>query len=338
MNVPVGHERSIGILERTAKEGRPAHAYLFTGREGVGKKMVAVRFACMLNCPDPQADPNGTCPVCRRIMSETHPDFTIERPERGMIRIERVRILQNSFKFAPAEARFRVTVIDDAHLMNRSAQNALLKTLEEPPPARVLVLVTSKPFLLLPTVRSRCRRVRFRPLPFDSLRAILEEQMRVVPDKAQALAAMSGGSVSRALEMDSANFPRLREQIVGALVDPGSLGIAGILELSAAISADRKKTVDAIEIATSLVRDLLVQKARGVAREVINQDLLDRIFDTAQHHEGEKLLLVYDELLKASQLVEADINVNRNLATDVMLLRIARIVAGPALGVAATNS
>ena len=163
----------MGILERTAKEGRPAHAYLFTGREGVGKRMAAFRFASMLNCPDPQADPDGTCHVCRRISSETHPDFIIERPEKGMIRIERVRLLQNSFKFAPAEARFRIAVIDDAHLMNRSAQNALLKTLEEPPPARVIVLVTSKPFLLLSTVRSRCRRVRFGPIPLETLCAIL---------------------------------------------------------------------------------------------------------------------------------------------------------------------
>ena len=332
MNVLAGHDHIVEILERTAKEGRPAHAYLFTGREGVGKKMAAVRFACMLNCANPPDGPDCTCPTCRRINSETHPDFTVERPERGMIRIERVRLLQNSFKFAPAEARFKVAVIDDAHLMNRSAQNALLKTLEEPPPARVMVLVTSKPFLLLSTVRSRCRRMRFGPIPLESLAGILEERMGMRPDKARALAALSGGSVSRALEMDSANVVPLRKQIVAALTDPGSLGIAGVLELSAAISADRKKTVDAIEIATSWVRDLLVHKARGASSEIINQDLLDRILDTAQHHGGDELLMVYDELLKASELVEADMNVNRNLATDLMFIRIARILAGPTIG------
>jgi DNA polymerase III subunit delta' len=295
--------------------------------------MAAVRFACMLNCPDHQADPNCSCPTCRRIASETHPDFTIERPERGMIRIERVRLLQNAFKFAPAEARFRIAVIDDAHLMNRSAQNALLKTLEEPPPARILVLVTAKPFLLLSTVRSRCRRVRFGPIPFDSLCAVLEGRMGLAPEKAQALAAAAGGSVSRALEMDTANFPRLRQQVVAALTDPGSIGIAGLLELSAAISTDRKKAIDAIEIATSWIRDLLVLEAEGGAAEVINRDLLDRMLDSAQHQDGEQLLMVYDELLRASQHVESDVNVNRNMATDVMFLRIARILAGPTLGV-----
>ena len=121
--------------------------------------------------------------------------------------------------------------------------------------------------------------------------------------------------------------------MIEAITNPGSLGIAGILELSAAISADRKKTVDAIEIAASWVRDLLVQKSPGCADDVINRDLLDRMGDTAQHREGEQLLMVYDELLKASQLVEAETNINRNLATDVMLIRIARILAGPTLGV-----
>lgn len=334
MNSLIGHESIISFLERTVREGRPAHAYLFTGREGVGKKKVAVRFACMLNCPDLDADPHANCSVCRRMSAQTHPDLLLEKPDKGMIRIERVRSVQGFFRYAPVEGRYRVTIIDDAHTMNRSAQNALLKTLEEPPPSRMLILVTDKPSLLLPTVRSRCRRMRFGPIPTDSLASLLQRQSGLPRERAQVLAAMSGGSVSRALEIGSPAFSGLRQEVVAALSAPAGRGIAGLLEWSAAISSDRARTLQVIEIARTWIRDVLVAKTHYNPSTIMNADMLDRISFAAQHHDEEDLVSVYEELVKASELVEADFNVNKNLATDVLLMRIARILAGPTLGVA----
>jgi len=250
-----------------------------------------------------------------------------------MIRIERIRRLQGFFKYAPVEGRYRVAIIDDAHLMNRQAQNALLKTLEEPPPGRVLILVTSKPFLLLSTVRSRCRRTRFAALPFEALQHLLIERFGISPEQAAALAAMSGGSAARALEIKSTNFLDLRDRVIAAVTEPESLGIAGLLEFSLSVSSDRKKVKDAIEMGMTWVRDLLVAQVRSDPATLIHRDLLDRIFATAQHHSSKQLTLVYDELLRASQLVEAETNFNANLTMDVMVLRIARILAGPTLGV-----
>lgn len=333
----VGHERVIAFLERTAEEVRPAHAYLFTGREGVGKKKVAVTFACMLNCPDPKADPDRTCHVCRRIVAGNHPDFTLETPERGIIRIDTIRGLQNFFRYAPVEGQYRVIVIDDAHKMNLAAQNALLKTLEEPPPRRILILVTARPYALLATVRSRCRRVRFGPIPFEGLVEVLARDRGVPRERAEALAAMSYGSMSRSLEMDATSFLELREKVVSALEDPGAGGVGGLMELSASISGDSKGALDAIEIAATWIRDLLVTKIVDDTSLLIHRDSLDRISFTAQHHREEELLYAYGELVRASELIESDINVNRNLVTDVMLLRIARTLAGPGLGVVQTG-
>jgi len=326
---PLGHEHVLNLLRQTVAEARPAHAYLFSGPEGIGKKLVAVRFAAMLNCPQLQDDSSASCPVCRRICEEKHPDFIIEKPLRGMIRIDRVRQVQSFFQFAPVEAFYRVAIVDDAHSMNRAAQNALLKTLEEPPAGRVLILVTSKPFVLLPTVRSRCRRIRFGPIRNDILAEILQEQ-GLDREKVSLVAATSGGSVARALETSASHFLDLRRQMIDMLADSQSVGIRGNLELSTEISKDRDLALDAIGIAISWVRDLLAVKEGSAGSGVINSDLLDRIVFSAEHLTRKQIFSIYDELVKASELVEAEINVNRNLIMDVLLLRIRRILAEPA--------
>jgi DNA polymerase III subunit delta' len=332
---PLGHDHILSLLRQTVIEARPAHAYLFSGPDGVGKKLMAVRFSEMLNCPRLQEDSSASCPVCRRISEEKHPDFIIEKPLRGMIRIDRVRFIQGFFQFAPVEGFFRVTVIDDAHTMNRAAQNALLKTLEEPPAGRVLILVTSKPFLLLPTVRSRCRRIRFGPIRNDVMVEILN-QKGLEQENVPLVGAICRGSVGRALQISASHFLDLRHRVIELLADSQGIGIRGNLELSTEISKDRDVALDAIEIALSWVRDLLVVKTGSSGSAIINSDLLDRIVFAAEHLSTEQLLSIYDELLKSTELIEAEINVNRNLVLDVLLLRIRRILAGDLVPVAAT--
>jgi DNA polymerase III subunit delta' len=331
----LGHEKTLTFLERTVAEGRPAHGYLFTGPDGVGKRLVAKRFACMLNCRRPVDDRQGACSACRRIEAEQHPDFLVERPEKDSIRIDRIRQIRSFFQYAPVEAAYRVCVVDDAHKMNRSAQNALLKTLEEPPAGRVLILVTSKPALLLPTVRSRCRRIRFAPLPQKDLADLLQHE-GVAADRAAVLASMASGSISRAREMNEPKFLSLRERILAVLVEPGRVGIAGGLGLSAEISGDRRTAQDAIEIACAWIRDVALAKAGSQTAPPIHRDFLDRIDSAAQHLDSGQLFAVYDELTEASDLIDAAMNANRTLVSDVMIFRILRLLAGPTLGVAAS--
>ncbi|MBI5249242.1 MAG: DNA polymerase III subunit delta' [Desulfomonile tiedjei] len=333
MNLLLGHDKLLLFLERTAREGRPAHAYLFSGREGVGKKLAALRFACLLNCPDKRNDPDDSCQVCRRIIQGAHPDVRVEEPEKGMIRIEKVRSLNRAFRFAPIEARYRVVIINDAHLMNLAAQNAMLKTLEEPPAFAVLILVSSRPSVLLPTVRSRCRRLRFGSLPTESVALILERK-GISRSKALVLAAMSTGSAGRALEMEHGSFIGLRDKVLAAFSNPGATGIRGALELSAAVSVDRSTAIQAIDIACTWIRDVLIEQIGAEGMGKVHVDLLDRISEAAQHQSSEQLISVYEELVKAAELIEADINVNRNLVMDVTLLKALRIMAGPGLGVA----
>lgn len=331
MNGIFGHENILSLLRQTVSHDRPAHAYLFTGREGIGKRLVALRFAAMLNCPSSDGDPSCSCPVCSRVITEKHPDILLERPEKNIIRIERIRNLQQNFKYTPVEGRFRVAIIDDAHLMNRAAQNALLKTLEEPPPGRVLILVSSKPGVLLSTVRSRCRKARFGPLDSHSLISLLVEK-GVPDDKASVAAGMSGGSAAKALQMTESSFMKLRDKVISTLVNPVNNGLSGLLDLSAELSANRESARESLEIAKSYLRDLVVEKMGS--ENLIHADFLDTIVATAQNHNDHELFQVYDEITKASDLIEAEINVNRNIALDVLFLKIARIFGGPDFGMA----
>jgi DNA polymerase-3 subunit delta' len=332
MSEIIAHDAALEFLRRSAAGGRPAHAYLFSGTEGIGKKQAAVKFACMLNCDAAAAGEACSCHICRRIVVEKHPDVTIERPERGAIRIDRIRDIQGRFKYAPVEGRYRVAITDDAHLMNRSAQNALLKTLEEPPPGSALILVSSKPSMLFPTVRSRCRKVRFQPIPLPTLASLLQEKWGAPREKAEALASLSGGSVSRALNMDSSGVLDVRRRVISGLTEPGRNGVRGIFELASKVSADRQTALTCVETACGWIRDVLVAKTLGDTASAVHSDCLDIISAAAQHQSTDALLLAYDEASSAGQLLEAENNFNRNLILDVMLLRITRLLAGPQLG------
>lgn len=332
MSLVQGHENIVAYLERTVENRQPAHAYLFSGKEGIGKRLVAIKFACMLMCKDPEHDLDDSCPACRKILTSSHPDVEVIVPEKGLIRIDKVRSLQNSLKFAPMESDYKFILIDDAHLMNRSAQNALLKTLEEPPPNRIIVLVTSKPSLLLSTVRSRCRKIYFGPLSFSNLTAVLQRK-GLTPGEAEISASISAGSVCRALEVNKSSFLELRKRVISTMSDPGQRGIAGLLELSESVSSDRQSSKEIIDIAISWIRDVFIEKIGVESFAVINRDFSQEIKWSAGNFTNEQLFSIYQELIRAAALIDADTNLNRNLVNDLLLIKICRIIYGPDLGI-----
>jgi DNA polymerase-3 subunit delta' len=194
----------------------------------VGKHTTALALAQVLNCADPVRDVTladegrdlvlprdacGECPSCRRIARGTHPDIIRIAPdeESPNIKIDRVRDLNERVGYRPFEARVRVAIIDEADALLPAAQNALLKTLEEPPSSSVFVLVTAAPDMLLETVRSRCPRVRFGPLSSGDVAGWLERERHVPADDAAALAAVSDGSPGRALEASSGLVSAMRQ-------------------------------------------------------------------------------------------------------------------------------
>jgi DNA polymerase III subunit delta' len=318
----LGHAETLALLEKSVGSKRTAHAYLFSGIEGIGKKLVALEFARMLCCPAYAGEPVHECGTCEKINRGAHPDVLMEAPLKGSIRIDRIRNLQGFFKYSPIEAPYRVIVIDDAHAMNRASQNALLKTLEEPPSFGVLILITSKPSSLLPTVLSRLRKIKFAPLDRSDVAKELFRTRDLPLNQADALAGLASGSLGHAIELLTPKILTSRNILSQFLSKPSEFVLANLLEMSAQLSSDTQNFIDAIEFGMSWIRDLVLLRIGAEAQSIVNIDFIDILKASAQHYSIEQLLAAHDEMSDALKLTYADTNINRNLAADVMFLRI----------------
>jgi DNA polymerase-3 subunit delta' len=164
-----GQERALRILTGLMQKDRVPSAMLFSGDTGIGKRLAAINYAKAINCLKPEGpDCCDVCSSCKKIDAATHPDVTFTVPEKGEIKIDAVRKLEETLFFKPLEGRKKIAVVDDADAMNINAANAFLKTLEEPPHDSLIILISPNPESLPATIRSRCIAVRFYPLPYEA--------------------------------------------------------------------------------------------------------------------------------------------------------------------------
>ena len=200
-NPIIGHQQIIEQLQRTVASDRIAGAYLFVGPTGIGKETVARYFAQLIFCQQEAQPPAvcGTCLACRKVDSGNHPDLQFIRPDGSELKIGQIRELQKQIIYEPFEASRKVYILTDVDRMNDYAENALLKTLEEPPASSVLILLTSNVRVLLPTTRSRCQILQFHPMPTQELAEILTNKFSVAPEQATALAIAADGAIGKAL-------------------------------------------------------------------------------------------------------------------------------------------
>jgi DNA polymerase-3 subunit delta' len=295
----MGHRPVRDLLARAVSRGTVPPSLLFAGPEGVGKRLTALALAQALNCEHPIESPDapgapdacGTCSACRRVARGVHADVLVVEPgDSGAIKIEQVRDAVERAAYRPFEGRRRVVIVDDAEALGVPAQDAILKTLEEPPPASVFVLITDRPDVLLPTVRSRCQRVRFGALTAAEVAGVLVRDHGVAAAEAHAAAAASGGSVGRALEGSADEAMEARAAAAALLraaagsTDPRRR-LAGAKMLGAADRDDLSRRLLAL---SSLIRDLGLLSSSAPAGGLANADLeadlrsLARAFDGAR--------------------------------------------------------
>jgi DNA polymerase-3 subunit delta' len=312
----IGHKRLVGLLSRAVAGGSVPPALLLAGPAGTGKRRTALALAEALNCLAPLSTANaerdgcGECASCRRILRGTHPDVIVLEPgDSGSIKIEPVRDVIDRAQYRPFEGRRRVVVIDNADALVAPAQNALLKTLEEPPSASVFVLVSALPDALLPTVRSRCPRLRFGPLSPGEVAAVLIRDHGYAEADARAVAADAEGSVGRALEAEStdrsdarANAQRLLEQSA-RLADPAKrIGMVQGLVGKGASGAERDQLAVCLRALSSLLRDLGIIASGADARLLANADLqadLSRLAHAFDRSRTMRAFAAVDEALTA---------------------------------------
>ncbi|MDF1565515.1 MAG: DNA polymerase III subunit delta' [Deltaproteobacteria bacterium] len=298
----LGHDRPKTILSAALAGGRLHHAWLFSGPAGVGKELLAMIFARALLCEGGDAGrPCEACESCERSARGVNPDLVIVRPEAERvarneidrdalegspsreIRIAEVRALERRLRLPSHRGGRTVALISPAEAMNGSAQNALLKTLEEPPNGSVLLLVTDAEGALLPTVRSRCLRLPFGPLPTALLERELRARLECDEAVARSVAALSGGSLGRALQLGTESAER-RYQVLDLLeVLTTSRGPdpIEIQRAAAEWSGDRDDTTWLLEITEGYLRDLLAAAAGAGAEALHNHDRVDPILATA---------------------------------------------------------
>ena len=313
----IGHRRLLTLLSRAIARNTLPPALLLAGPAGVGKRRVALAIARAVNCLEPavtsefEREACGKCASCRRIERAVHPDVILIEPgDTGSIKIEAVRDVIDRAGYRPFEARRRVVIIDEADALVDAGQNALLKTLEEMPPASIFVLVSSLPDALLPTVRSRCPRLRFGPLSAAEVAQVLVRDHRYSESDARAAAADADGSVGRALAADSTGLAEAREdarrllQQAAKTDDPARrLDAAKDLSGTKGTSAsDREQMATCLRALASLLRDLGILATGADRRTLANGDLesqLEGLTSTFDHKRSLKAYAAVDEALAA---------------------------------------
>jgi len=196
----IGQDRAIAVLRRSITKERVAHAYLFSGIEGCGKKKTALAFVQAVFCGAGKDEACGVCSSCRKVASGQHPDLHLLEPDGAFIKIDQVRELQKELSYRPFEAPKKACIIDGADKFNPNSGNALLKTLEEPPGEALMILIAPERSAVLQTILSRCQALAFQPLPGELIEARLVRD-GFSADAARVAATLCGGSLARGIEI-----------------------------------------------------------------------------------------------------------------------------------------
>ncbi len=274
----IGHERQIETLKKSLADGRLPHAWLFSGIRGVGKRLVAETLAAAICCPHSNP-PCGSCVSCTKVANKVHPDVFLVEPDGQRLKIDQMRTLAQKVQFHPLESTAKVAIIDDADSMTEAAANSLLKVLEEPPSATHFILVTAAAHRLLPTIRSRCRRVNFLPLDDEIVASYLRNLGGWERDEARRAATLAQGSLGLAKQL----VPEFVEDILGRFETlVGRANAADIIATSEAWAGEAPRAALILDLLAGWCRDRLRAEAREEMDDGKAQRLLDSLRQIAE--------------------------------------------------------
>ncbi len=331
----IGHDKVVDQFRLALVRGRLASSFLFAGPPGIGKRSFAIKFAQALLCennPAEALDPCEHCPACIQVIAGTHPDFQlVSKPDdKSFIPLElligdkehrRREGLCHYIALKPMMGGRKIAVIDDADYLNAEGANALLKTLEEPPPRSVLILIGASPAKQLPTIRSRCQLIRFQPLDAEAVAQLLSAQ-EIVADTAEArrLAQYSEGSIQRAVELADAELWKFRnvlnERLAAARLDSVSLArlTAKFVEAAGKDASPRRRRLhQVVGFAADFYRRLL--RAANGAPNQENAEA-DRIIDEALKRQP---LDVEKTIARLQRCLDADQQIDRNANQSTLI-------------------
>lgn len=320
----LGHEHTVARIRQMLSEGRLPHALLFYGKKGIGKRLAADILAESFLCLGRDA-PCGTCASCTEYEAGTHPDFHLVEPEDGHrdIRIDQIRKMEQDASRMPMRSHGQAVIIDEAGTMNESAQNSLLKTLEEPSGNRLFILVTESRSSLLQTILSRVAQEGFAPLPVQVVSKYLIDNG--VPEaKAAGLAALSMGSIGRAIELNDEGGLEIRNNVISVLMNLGQWDVNGIIS-QGEFAADLTNAQLSSWIADlkMILRDMLVMYD-GDGTKLYNEDIRPNLVGLLPTYTEHKL----QALLGLMRMIEKRMfsNANARMQIEGLLLRMQDII------------
>ena len=317
----VGHEQIKEHMQAAIRDKKPFHAYLFQGEEGVGKEALARTFAAGLQCQSESADkPCKECVSCRQMESGNQPDVIWVTREKASLGVDEIREqLCNTMDIKPFSSPYKIYLVPEAEKMTEAAQNALLKTIEEPPEYGIVILMTSNISALLPTIQSRCLTMEFRPLSTAVVESYVKEHCQVPDYQARASAAFAQGNLGKAMRYaKSEDFIERKDHIISLLRHVEQMDLSEMLAVIKDLGTRKDEVRDYIDLMVLWYRDVLLFKATKDINQLLFQDEASYISREASHRSYEKI----EEILQAFEKAKVRLRANANfdITMELMLL------------------
>ncbi len=314
----VGHEQVKYLLQQTLRRSEFAHAYLFVGPAGVGKRLTALTFSKAICCSEAEADCCDRCATCRRIDQGVYPDLTLVEPQDQTMKIDQVREIRQLVSLRPFEGVWKMVILDGAERMTKEAANALLKILEEPPGTALFFLLSTHLKALLPTVISRCQVLRFSPLSSELVGTFLREKRGLSSEEADLLASFAQGSLGWALTVDREALLHRREIALRVLEVTLDGTTEEIFVLAEQHFQDREEAKLICEHLLSLCRDLSLLQVENTSALLIHWGIQQRLQRLAQLLTLDTSLTLFDVVFRTLQMLDG--YVNPQLAIESMMM------------------
>ena len=317
----IGHTDVVRHMQTAIRTGKVSHAYILAGESGSGKRLLSSLFAMTLQCEEHGTEPCQRCASCRKALTGNHPDILYVMHEKiGSVSVDDIRgQVVNDVAIRPYESRYKIYIVDDASKMTPQAQNALLKTLEEPPEYVVLLLLAENPEALLPTILSRCVMLRLAPVSDAEMKEFLMNQLHVPDYQAEIEASFAQGNIGKAkMIAQSSEFLEMTENAIRQMKRSKSMEILEMVDAIKGLSGEKQNARDYLDIYTMWFRDVLLFKATKEIDGLIFKEEVSAIRERASQSSYEGLQKILDAIRLADDRLRA--NVNFDLTMELLYL------------------
>ena len=318
----IGHKSAIKILQKEIKSCRISHAYLFTGKAGVGKRTLAMQFAKALFCKEGSNDSCDTCIICQKIKHFNHPDLEnieIENDSK-QLKIDQIREMQKNLVYKPYEGERKIYIISNADCMTLQAANSLLKTLEEPPSYATIILLAEDVNKILPTVFSRCQHIKLSVIPRYEIKELLISR-NINEEKAGLIARLAGGSPGKALKLcyEEKLFSQ-RKELINILLKLNKTDKIELFKNADRMEELLKQQFPLFDLLSNWYHDIIIYKQGSQNDNIINYDFRENIKKQAELYNINELISVLQLINRYQRYIKQ--NVKKDLALQVLLLKI----------------